>query len=187
MTPGGVATLLGAGGVVLGVARRLRERAAQRAGRRLPAARLGPLANELAHWVPAPPTSDGARLASAAWAGPLTTVGALLAGIGGARVRWDEARGCWVATGVRGPSGWMLARLGFDANTIGHVVLVRGDTPSAALLDHEAVHVRQAEQLGPLLPLLYGACAARYGYRDNPLEQAARRGARERPGPTARP
>lgn len=179
MTPGAVATLVGAGGVALGVARRLRERGAQRAGRRLPATRLGPLADQLAHWVPAAPASDGARMATGAWAGPLTTVGALLAGMGGARAGWDGARGCWVATGVSGPSGWVLARLGFDANTIGHVVLVRGDTPTAALLDHEAVHVRQAERLGPLLPLLYGACAARYGYRDNPLEQAARRGAVE--------
>lgn len=179
MTPGAVATLVGVGGVALGVARRLRERAAQRAGRRLPAARLGPLADQLAHWVPAIPPSDGVRMATGAWAGPLTTIGALLAGMGGARADWDGARGCWVATGVGGPSGWVLARLGFDANTIGHVVLVRGDTPSATLLDHEAVHVRQAERLGPLLPLLYGACAARYGYRDNPLERAARRGAGE--------
>lgn len=179
MTPGAVATLAGVGGVALGVARRLRERAAQRAGRRLPAAQLGPLADQLAHWVPAAPASDGVRMVTGAWAGPLTTIGALLAGMGGARAAWDGARGCWVATGVAGPSGWVLSRLGFDANTIGHVVLVRGDTPSAALLDHEAVHVRQAERLGPLLPLLYGACAARYGYRDNPLERAARRGAGE--------
>jgi hypothetical protein len=86
---------------------------------------------------------------------------------------------------VAGPSGWILARLGLQANTIGHVVLVRTPTASSTLLDHEAIHVRQGERLGPLLPLLYAGLSATHGYRDNPLEQAARLGAR--PVRTTRP
>ena len=44
------------------------------------------------------------------------------------------------------------------------------------------MHVRQAERLGPLLPLLYAWFSARYGYRENPLERGARAGAATRAG-----
>lgn len=93
-----------------------------------------------------------------------------------------------IATGVGGPSGIALRLVGAGANTVGQVVLCRSDAPSAALLDHEAVHVRQGERLGPFLVPAYLWLNALHGYRDNPLEHAARRGARSaREVPGARP
>lgn len=143
----------------------------------LPTLPRGSTVGRLGSWVPPRPASSRARLAAAAWAGPLTTVGGLVTALGGARASWDPVRGCWVATDVGGPSAWLLGLLDLDANTMGHVVVVRTERASPRLLDHEAVHVRQSEWLGPLLPVLYAVLSARYGYRDNPLEQAARRGA----------
>jgi hypothetical protein len=184
-TAGAVATATLASLVAVGTTRRLLEVHAVRRGSAAP---LGPatrtasgsgggLADAVASWQPAPPRTATGRMATAAWAGPLTTLGALLAGAGGARPAWDPRRGCWVATGVRGPSAVLLRGLGLQANAIGHVVVVVTDHPSDRLLDHEAVHVRQFERLGPLLPLLYAWFSARHGYRENPLERAARRGA----------
>lgn len=178
--------------IAAGLWRRWREADRTRRGQAPP---LGPamslptvprdaMADRLGSWVPPRPTSGRARLAAAAWAGPLTTVGGLVTALGGARASWDPVRGCWVATGVGGPSAWLLGLLDLDANTLGHVVVVRTPQASPSLLDHEAVHVRQAERLGPLLPALYAVLSARYGYRDNPLEHAARRGAA---AATARP
>ncbi len=148
---------------------------------------VGPLAACLAAWVPARPISSAGRAMVAVWSAPLTALGIAAALVGGARPRRDRARGCWVATGVRGPSALALDGVGATANTIGRVVLVTGTTPSRALLDHEAVHVRQAERLGPFLPIAYAWLGARYGYADNPLERAARLGARRAPrtGPGA--
>lgn len=171
--------------VAVGTARRLMEVRAVRRGDTAP---LGPatrtvtdsgdsLGRVVAAWHPQPPRTTAGRVATAAWAAPLTIVGALLAGAGGARAAWDARRGCWVATGVRGPSALLLRSLGLQANAIGHVVVVITDRPSDRLLDHEAVHVRQFERLGPLLPLLYAWFSARHGYRENPFERAARRGA----------
>lgn len=139
--------------------------------------RQGPMASRMDRWCPPPPRTPVGRVATAMWAAPLTTVGGLLALAGGSRATWDPLRGCWVATGVGGPSGVLLRALGLHANAIGQVVVVRTPRASDRLLDHEAVHVRQAERLGPLLPLLYGWFSARYGYRQNPLERAARYGA----------
>src|SRR5690606_5392126 len=144
------------------------------------AGRQGPVAARIDAWDPPPPRTPAGRALTAAWAAPLTTVGGLLAALGGARARWDPRRGCWGATGVGGPSGVVLAALGLSANAIGQVVVVRGPRASDALLDHEVVHVRQAERLGPLLPLLYAWFSARYGYRENPLERGARAGAATR-------
>lgn len=158
----------------VGLARRLTEARRERSGSAPPDRHD---ASFLGTWIPESPTTAAGRLVTVAWAAPLTTVGALLARAGGSRLRWDATRGCWVARDVSGPSGWILARLGLQANTIGHVVLVRTPAASPLLLDHEAVHVRQGERLGPLLPLLYAALSATHGYRDNPLEQAARLGA----------
>ena len=140
------------------------------------------MATRIDTWHPAPPASRAGRVAAAAWAAPLTTLGALLAGAGGARATWDPARGCWVATGVRGPSRVLLRALGLSANAIGQVVVVVTPRASDRLLDHEVVHVRQAERLGPLLPVLYAWFSARYGYRENPLERGARAGAATRAG-----
>lgn len=176
--------------VATGTARRLLEVRSTRRGDAAPlgpatrtvAGRQGPLAARIDTWRPSPPSTATGRWATAAWAAPLTTVGGLLAAAGGARATWDARRGCWVATGVGGPSGVLLRALGLSANAIGQVVVVRTPRASAALLDHEVVHVRQAERLGPLLPVLYAWFSARYGYRENPLERGARRGASAQAG-----
>lgn len=142
----------------------------------------------LADWVPAPPHTRVGRWAATVWSAPLTTVGLAVAFASGARPRWDPGRRCLIATGVGGPSGIALRLVGAGANTVGQVVLCRSDAPSVALLDHEAVHVRQGERLGPFLVPAYLWLNAVHGYRDNPLEHAARRGARSaREAPGTRP
>jgi hypothetical protein len=147
-------------------------------GDRTPTAPHGHAASLLAGWVPAPPRTLVGQLATTVWSAPLTLVGLGVALLSGARPRWDGARRCLVATGVGGPSGAALRLVGAGANTIGQVVLCRHEQPSGTLLDHEAVHVRQSERLGPLLVPAYLWLNALHGYRDNPLEHAARRGAR---------
>jgi len=132
----------------------------------------------LAAWQPAPPRTLGGQLLATAWSAPLTLVGLTAAGLSGAQLRWDGDRRCLIARGVRGPSRWALRTVGAGANALGQVVLCLGDEPSDTLLDHEAVHVRQAERLGPLLVPAYLWLNAWYGYRDHPLERAARHGAR---------
>jgi hypothetical protein len=177
--------LLALAGIV-GIVRQRREATAVRAGIasvRGPATEddfgtpPGPMARRAAEWLPAPASRTTTRALTALWAAPLSALGLALAAVGGGRVHWDARRGCIVATGVHGPSAWALRFVGADANTIGQVVLCRSETPSPALLDHEAVHVRQAERLGPLLLPAYVWWNARYGYADNPLERAARTGA----------
>jgi hypothetical protein len=140
----------------------------------------------VAGWIPAPARTLVGQVATTAWSAPLTAVGLAVALASGARPRWDATRRCLVATGVGGPSGAALRLVGAGANTIGQVVLCRSSDPSEALLDHEAVHVRQAERLGPLLVPAYLWLNALHGYRDNPLEHAARRGARLARSPRAR-
>lgn len=140
----------------------------------------GALAERLATWVPAPPGSAWARALAQLWAAPLTLPGMAMALLSGGRLRWSEADACWVATGVGGAPGLALRGLGADANAIGSVVLSRRRQPPVPLVAHEVVHVRQAERLGPVLLPLYLWLAARYGYRDHPLERAARLGARQR-------
>lgn len=140
----------------------------------------GPIAERVAAWLPAPPASRLGRAAATAWAGPLTAPGLAIGLASGARPRWSRDEQCWLVEGVRGPSALALRGVGADANTVGTVVLSRQRPVSPTLLAHEVVHVRQAERLGPLLLPLYVWLAARYGYRDHPLERAARRGARAR-------
>jgi len=147
-------------------------------GDRAPATPHGDVAALLSRWVPTPPRTLVGQLAVTAWSAPLTLIGLAVALVSGARPRWDASRRCLVATGVGGASGAALRLVGAGANTIGQVVLCRSDDPSATLLDHEAVHVRQSERLGPLLVPAYLWLNALHGYRDNPLEHAARRGAR---------
>jgi hypothetical protein len=132
----------------------------------------------LAAWTPAAPRTLAGGWLAVAWSAPLTAVGLTVALVSGARPRWDAERRCLVATGVGGPSALALRLVGAGANTIGQVVLCRSEEPSEALLDHEALHVRQAERLGPLLVPAYLWLNAVHGYRDNPLEHAARLGAR---------
>jgi hypothetical protein len=74
-------------------------------------------------------------------------------------------------------SATLQRRLGFAANAFGHVVLTARPDPSPTLLAHEAVHVRQAERLGIGLAPVYAILWARWGYRNHPLERAARRAA----------
>jgi len=131
----------------------------------------------LATWVPERPRTTTGRTIAALWSSPLTVVGLAFASLAGARPRWDETHGCLIATGVGGASRRALTFVGADANTIGQVVLSRVERPSAGLVAHEAVHVRQAERLGPLLVPLYAVLGALRGYRENPLERAARLGA----------
>jgi hypothetical protein len=144
------------------------------AGAREPERPSGSLASWLAAWQPPAPRTLSGQLVATAWASPLTMTGVTVAVLSGARLRWDTTRRCLIATGVRGPSGAALRLVGAGANTIGQVVLCRLDEPSDALLDHEAMHVRQAERLGPLLIPAYLWLNALHGYRDNPLERSAR-------------
>jgi hypothetical protein len=91
------------------------------------------------------------------------------------RWSWDEERGILVASSVHAPARQLLAWSGAAAMTLGHVVLCKSDQPSARLLDHEAMHTRQAERLGPLLGPAYVVLTAWVGYRNNPFERAARK------------
>ena len=142
--------------------------AASAAAQLEPRVRYSQVARWLAAWVPSSPATPLGRVLASAWAGPFTVVGFVLALLAGRRPRWDPTLGCFVVTGMRGPSSRLLRALGADANTIGQVVLSTPADPSPVLLAHEAVHARQAERLGPLLLPTYLFLGARYGYRDNP-------------------
>jgi hypothetical protein len=139
----------------------------------------GRVAARLSEWVPPAPETPVATWVSRAWASPLTLVGLLLALSSGVRPTWSREHRCWIAEGVTGPSALALRTVGAHANAIGHVVLCQLPTAPPRLLAHELVHVRQAERFGPLLFPLYLWLSARYGYRDHPLERAARLGARQ--------
>jgi hypothetical protein len=167
-----------AGAATIGVVRQRRELVQRRgqlqSGLSAPAGWLGA---RLARWTPSPPSTTPGKIVARVWAAPLTAMGVLVAFMSGSRPVWDERWQCLVARGVRGPSALALRAVGARANTIGHVVLTRPHEPPVRLLAHEAVHVRQAERLGVLLVPAYVWLAARYGYRNNPLEVAARAGA----------
>jgi len=172
----------------IGAVRQRREAAATRRGELPPAsasadvvARVsyGPLARPLSGWVPPAPRTPVGRYVTSAWAGPLTLVGFGLAALSGRRPAWDPDLHCFVVRNAGGPSRLALRSVGAHANTVGQIVIATQRAPSAALLAHEAVHARQAERFGPLLFPLYVWLGARYGYRDNPLERAARLGARQ--------
>ncbi len=179
-----------AGAVVVGLAlvaarRRARELRRERSGelpllgpdgQPTPSVPVGGLAAAVCTWEPTP-LPPARRRAAMAWASPATVLGLAMAVAGGSRPTWDDRVHAFVATGVAGPSGWALARAGMGANTLGHTIVARTDHLSDRLLAHEAVHVRQFERLGVGMYPLYLWYSARYGYRDNPLEVAARRGA----------
>lgn len=171
---------------VIGVWRQRREAQAVRRGELPPASaraevpllgREDALSAAVAGWLPAPPRTPGGRLLVAVWAGPLTAFGLALAALSGRRAVWSPRWRCFVAEDVGGISALALRSVGAEANTIGQVVLTRRTAITEPLLAHEAVHVRQAERLGPLMLPAYVLLAARYGYRDHPLERAARTGA----------
>jgi hypothetical protein len=128
-------------------------------------------------WQPSQPRTRLGRTLAAAWAGPLTLVGTAMAALGGRRPMMRRDVGCLVAVNVGGPAGAYLAGQGAAAATLGQLVVVRPPQVRATLLAHEVVHVRQQERLGPLFALAYPLAQVRWGYRANPFEVAARRGA----------
>lgn len=136
-----------------------------------------PLSRRLAGWVPPAPDSRLGRAAAIAWAAPATAVGLVVAASTGGRWRIDRALGAIVVAGGTHGMNAAQRRLGFAANTLGHVVICRAAEPSAQLLAHEAVHVRQTERFGVGLLPVYLWLMARWGYRQHPLERAARLGA----------
>lgn len=126
----------------------------------------------LATWRPAAPARRLSRVFAYLWAAPVTLAGLVAAAAGGGgRIALRD--GMLVVSGVGGLTGRALRLRGFTAITLGHVVLAR-EEPSPALLAHEAVHVRQAERLGPLIAPVYLGLMAVYGYRRHPMERAAR-------------
>lgn len=136
-------------------------------------------ARDLGAWIPAKPRGWRQYLAYV-WASPITLVGSLIGA---------SQKGTLVVTdGVaqwRGLSGWFANRLkaqGSTAITFGHSQLYLDATPSAQLQRHEMVHTRQAERFGLTFGPLYWWCQLAFGYGRNPLEKAARRGAREDSG-----
>jgi len=178
-----IALTVGVGAI--SAARQLHEKRQVRTGRRAPTlatTRILPSSTgrleAVAHWQPGAPRTRLGRVAAAAWAAPLTVLGAGLVAAGGGRAAWNRDLGAYVALGVSGLSGGALRLLGVDANAVGQVIVCRGTRPSRSLLLHEAAHVRQCERLGPAIVPLYLWFGARFGYRDNPLERAARLRAR---------
>jgi hypothetical protein len=122
----------------------------------------------------------GRRLCCCAWAAPTTLIG-LTAGaltlITGGRVR--ARRGALEVYG--GFATWFGDICGFDAMTLGHVILGRDALCLDVLRDHEQAHVRQVERWGAAFIPAYLAAsllAWRNGghyYHDNWFERDARR------------
>lgn len=123
------------------------------------------------------------RAAGYAWAGPVTLAGLAVAALAlacGARGRAE--RGVLEVCGGRLAA--LLARLpglrGFEAVTLGHVVLADSRAALERQRAHERAHVRQFERWGVLLLPLYVTAAAvemlrgRHPYRDNRFERQAR-------------
>lgn len=176
-----LAALLAAGAV--GLARQRRETLAARRGE-LPPAPAGPepddpaLARWIAGWLPGPPRTAAGRFAATLWSGPATLVGLVIGTLGRGRARWDPEFGCLVFEGVGGVPAALLRTVGAGANAVGQVVISTYDATGRGLLAHEAMHVRQSERLGPALLPVYVLLGARYGYRRNPIERAAREATR---------
>ena len=120
------------------------------------------------------------RCACYAWAAPTTCVG-LAAGImtllSGGRVQCRQ--GAIEFHG--GFATWFAGRIGFDAMTLGHVILGRCGVSLEVLRDHEQAHVRQVERWGPAFIPAYLAASVlawsrgEHYYRDNWFERDARR------------
>jgi hypothetical protein len=135
---------------------------------------LGPWTGRLAIWVPARPRRLRARLAVRVWAAPMTLVGLIVGAGSGARPRIRD--GVLLFCPARALTGWTVRTRGYAAAAFGHVI-VSVDEPTPALWAHEVVHVRQAEVFGPFMAPLYLWLLARHGYRNHPMEMAARLGA----------
>ncbi|MGO9598916.1 MAG: VIT1/CCC1 transporter family protein [Isosphaeraceae bacterium] len=127
------------------------------------------------------------RVACYAWAAPTTMVGlvtgVLTVGTGG---RAQHRRGALEFHG--GFARWLGGRVGFDAMTLGHVILGRSAAALDELRDHEQAHVRQAEIWGPAFIPAYLAASLLAWYRgghyylDNYFEFDARRACGEETG-----
>lgn len=186
-----VAGVLGLGLVLAVLARLVAERRQMRRARAAgrgaivhataastPRRRQGPVAESVAAWQPARPSSSVGRALALAWAAPVTLPALALGRAGGGSVARDHEHGVWLVTGVDGRVGAFLRAGGAAAVTGGQAVLTKRDRPSAALVAHEAAHARQYERLGPLFLVVYGWFWLRYGYADNPFERGARTAAR---------
>lgn len=116
------------------------------------------------------------------WALPVTLPAAglaLLARLGGARLRWHT--GVLEVSG--GPLPWILTHIyppmPIAAITLGHVVLARRPSDLERTRAHERVHVAQYVRWGALFPLLYlgESCRllvrGRDPYRENRFEVEA--------------
>lgn len=116
------------------------------------------------------------------WAGPASLIGLTVAAVAMRRARLQVVHG---VVEVHGPAlRWMLTSLvplagGAAAITFGHVVLGRDRAALEATREHERVHVRQYERLGPFFIPAYLAASAwaalrgRHFYLDNMFERQA--------------
>jgi hypothetical protein len=105
------------------------------------------------------------------WASFNSVVGMVGAASAGVRpVRW---RGVLLFEGGRGGLAWVLRRRGFQAITLGHVI-VTTERVGDRVLAHELCHVAQHERWGPLFYPAY-LLTSLAGYRRNPFEHQAER------------
>ncbi|MCZ6534375.1 MAG: hypothetical protein V3U95_00235 [Dehalococcoidia bacterium] len=106
------------------------------------------------------------------WSLPVTLVGiaAVLLSLPSLRLK----EGMVICRSNRGLAYLLLTRRGFAAITLGRILIVTKDL-SLHLWHHEVEHARQAQRWGVLFIPLYLVNQARYGYRSNPFEVAARR------------
>jgi hypothetical protein len=130
----------------------------------------------LAAWIPPPPRTAAARVASVLWAAPMTLVGLLVGAGSGVAPRLRDGVVLFAPAG--GITGAIVRRRGFAATGLGHCVIAV-EEPPPSLLAHELVHVRQAERLGPFMAPAYLTLLAVHGYERHPMERAARLAAAE--------
>lgn len=117
------------------------------------------------------------RLVRYLWSAPTTLLG--LAASFASLTTPRLAGSILLSVSDRGFASWFLTRRGYCALTLGHAVIV---TPGAPfdVIDHEMVHVRQAERWGPFFLPAYLAAMIVVRFRggnpywDNPFEAEAR-------------
>ena len=98
------------------------------------------------------------RVLKLAWAAPCSAIGLLLGAIVlllGGRARWRAGAWEFSPTETGRFSRLAIAHLPFGAITFGHVVIGASCSQLVVLRQHERVHVRQYEMLGPLFLLAY--------------------------------
>jgi hypothetical protein len=105
------------------------------------------------------------------WSLPVTIIGLPLALL--SFPSFGLRGGVLLCIGNRGFARLFLAKRGYAAMTLGHV-LIAIRPPSNHLWQHEREHTRQAQRLGIFFLPLYLYYLARRGYRQNPFEIAAR-------------